>query len=136
MHDLAIGESATKSIVARNTWNDTGIRLVAGQEYRFTAVGEWIDWYIRCGPEGYPSFTPLPLPFLARPLEWLRRAPREQWFALIGAIDRNPQTQFRIGTQRTLIAPATGMLTCFANDIMFFYWNNIGSVDLTITRTR
>ena len=110
--ELAVGESATKLILARNIWNDTGISLVAGQEYRFTAVGQWIDWYIPCDAEGFPSPNPLFWPF-----EWLRRMPREQWFALIGAIDRKPETQFRIGRQRSVTVPATGMLTCFANDV-------------------
>jgi hypothetical protein len=128
--DVAVGESATTLILARNIWNDTGIRLVAGREYRFSATGQWIDWYIPCDAEGFASPNPLFWPF-----EPLRRMPREQWFSLIGAIDRKPETQFRIGKQLTVIAPATGMLTCFANDVGFAYWNNIGSLELTVTKT-
>ena|SRR5271166_1611814 len=128
--ELAIGESATKVIIARNIWNDTGIYLVAGQEYRFTSVGQWIDWYIPSDADGFPSPNAFFWPF-----EPLRRMPHEQWFTLIGAIDRNPETQFRIGKERTVIVPATGMLTCFANDVGYAYWNNIGSLDITITRT-
>lgn len=129
--DLAAGQSATRFIVARNIWNDTSIQLIAGNEYRLTAAGQWSDWYIPCTADGFAS----PNMFL-RIFEWLRRAPHERWFALIGAIDRNPRTQFLIGAQRTMIAPATGKLTCFANDVGFAYWNNRGSVELTITRLR
>jgi hypothetical protein len=128
---LAVGESATKPIIAGNFWNDTGIRLVSGQEYHFTAVGQWIDLYILCDADGVPSPNPLVIPF-----ETLRRMPHEQWFTLIGPIDRNPETQFRIGKERTVIAPATGLLTCFANDVRYFYSNNFGSVELRVTRTR
>jgi|SRR5271166_5452078 len=127
--ELAVGESATKRIIARNFWNDTGIRLVSGQEYRFSAVGQWIDLCILCDADGVPSPNPLVLPF-----EPLRRMPHEPWFTLIGAIDRKPETQFVIGKERTVTVPATGMLTCFANDVAFAYLNNFGSVELTVTR--
>ena len=129
--ELVVGGSATETIVAGSFWNDTGIPLVSGQEYRFNAVGQWIDFYIQCDADGFRSPNPL-----FWPLEPLRRMPHEPWFALIGAIDRKPETQFRIGKERTMIAPATGMLTCFANDVRHFYWNNFGWVELTVTRSR
>jgi hypothetical protein len=129
--ELALGESAAKPIIARNFWNDTGIRLISGQEYHFTAVGRWIDFYISCDADGFRSPNPLFFPW-----EPLRRMPHEQWFTLIGAIDRKPETQFRIGRERTMIAPATGTLSCFANDVGLAYWNNFGSLELTVRRTR
>lgn len=131
MHDLEIGESLTKRVIATNYWNDTGVRLVAGQEYCLTATGQWTDWYIPSTADGFASPNGL-----LRIFERLRRAPHERWFALIGAIDRDPRTHFLIGAQRTIIAPVSGSLTCFANDVGFAYWNNRGSVELTITRTR
>jgi hypothetical protein len=33
-------------------WNDTGIYLEAGKNYRFVAEGEWMDASIKCGPGG------------------------------------------------------------------------------------
>jgi hypothetical protein len=38
-------------IKARQLWNHTGIEVVAGREYAFSAHGVWIDCYIRNGPE-------------------------------------------------------------------------------------
>jgi hypothetical protein len=64
----------------------------------------------------------------------LRRAPREKWFALICAIDAAPRSRLLIGRSRTLRAASTGTLRCFANDTPGFYWNNAGSVELTVIR--
>lgn len=128
---LAIGDSTTITIEAWKFWNDTGIYLVAGQEYEFTAEGTWTDWFIPCGADGFAS------PNLAMmSVEWMRRAPRERWFALIGAVGHDPETQFLIGKERVLPIPANGMLACFANDTPFAYWNNAGSLRLTVRRLR
>lgn len=128
---LAVGEVMTRPILAREAWNDTGILLVAGQEYRLTATGRWVDWYIPCDADGFASPNPAFWPF-----EWLRRAPAERWFALVGALERDPRTMFLIGAQRTVIAPASGELTCFANDVWLAYWNNRGALQLTVERVR
>lgn len=128
---LAVSESAQTCIQAKLLWNDTEIELVAGQTYRFTASGEWIDWTISCNANGYPSPN-----WLLRASETFRRAPQADWFALMGAIDRDPQTQFKIGTDHTLAVPKTGRLSCFANDVALMYWNNRGAVQLTVTRIR
>ena len=66
--------------------------------------------------------------------EGLRRAPLNPWFALIGAYERNNQTQFEIGTKREVTAVRSGRLTCYANDLPLMYWNNSGSVTLRVTR--
>lgn len=127
---LQVGESARATIQAREKWNDTGITLEAGGEYRLTAAGRWWDASIECGPDGYDSPN-----LILRASEWLRRAPRERWFMLIGSIGRDGGTLFRIGTGRTCRPVATGRLFCFANDVALMYGNNHGSVDLTVTRT-
>ncbi len=62
-----------------------------------------------------------------------RRLPRENWFVLAGALDSNPSTAFRIGSHCEYIPAETGELTCFANDLPGFYWNNWGHVTLTVT---
>jgi hypothetical protein len=56
-------------------------------------------------------------------------------FFLIGALDSNLESNFRIGSNATVTSSADGELTCFANDIEAMYWNNLGIVELVITRT-
>lgn len=128
---LSIGQSASVMIEAKSKWNDTGIVMSAGQEYQITVDGRWTDWCIPCDANGYTSSN-----LVLRLTEWLRRAPRENWFALIGAIDRDERNLFKIGARKTLETTTGGVLTCFANDVPFMYWNNKGSVQLNITRTR
>jgi hypothetical protein len=129
MNMLNVGGSAQAVIKAREKWNDTGIELVGGHEYHFTARGRWTDWWIECDVDGYASPN-----LIFKVLEGFRRSPRSRWFALIGAINADEHTRFEIGTERTLIAPASGTLTCFANDSARAYWNNRGSVQLSVTR--
>lgn len=128
---LDVGESAQAEIQARRRWNDTGIELVSGHEYHFAARGRWTDLWYECDADGYTSPNPI---FVAG--EWLRRSPRSRWFALIGAVNADKPIQFEIGVDRTLLMPVSGTLTCFANDLPWTYWNNSGSVQLTVTRTR
>jgi hypothetical protein len=59
--------------------------------------------------------------------------PREPWLALIGIIDGNRSSAFRIGETSSWIATRSGELGCFANDIPGMYWNNKGAVDLQCT---
>ena len=82
-------------INARRLWNDTGIGLAAGQAYRLTASGSWTDWTIACDPEGFPSPNAL-----MRATERLRRAPGQDWFMPMGALDRDLTTASRSGGRR------------------------------------
>lgn len=121
-----MGETIGRArIEAKPLWNATGIRLEQGHLYRLRATGEWIDWYIRCGPEGHDAW-------LLRAFGGWRRAPAHRWFELIGAIDRKLDGAFAIGRDRELVAFASGELTCFANDAPGFYFNNRGFVDLEV----
>jgi hypothetical protein len=126
---MEVGEKTTVTVAAKPPWNDTGVRLEAGRTYRMSALGEWVDWRIPCGPAGYPSPNPI-----MRLAERFRRAPVDPWFALIGAMDRNSSSQFLIGAEYVYRPTRSGQLTCFANDVPGFYWNNTGEVELTIER--
>lgn len=125
MTERVDGEKAI--IRAREFWNDTGVELKAGVAYVLSAEGRWRDLIYRCGPEGFES----PNAFM-RHFEARRRVPGERWFALMGAIDCDASTVFRIGASATVSAPRSGTLTCFANDVPFAYVNNFGSVVLTV----
>jgi hypothetical protein len=84
---MEVGKSTTKTILASKKWNDTQIRLVAGEEYHFKASGQWRDWTIVCNADGYTSPNSL-----LRASERFRRVPKERWFALIGTIQENEDT--------------------------------------------
>jgi hypothetical protein len=119
------------SIDSGAIWVDTGVLLTAGDTYELRASGTWHDASIVTDAAGYPSAN-----FFQRLTERLRRVPDAPWFALIGAIDRRKDTQFVIGAGRTFRAPFSGQLTCFANDLRGFYFNNSGSVMLSVEKVR
>jgi hypothetical protein len=120
----------TVKICARQPWNDTGIRLEAGKAYRFSATGNWDDWFVTCGVEGYSKNY-------LKPFETLRRVPHAQWFSLIGSCDKDPSSYFDLGyiiakQGGHYRAKHTGELCCFANDMPGMYWNNHGCVELHV----
>jgi hypothetical protein len=119
---------AAAEIHAACYWNETGILLEAGRIYDFVAEGQWIDLAICSGPEGNPHPV-----WTQRLVEQYRRAPRQRYFMLMGALDRDPATIFPIGARLAgWKSPRGGRLTCFANDVPLMYWNNRGSVRLTV----
>ena len=117
-------------IIARNKWNHTGFQLEQGVEYKFSAQGQWIDWYIVHGPDGDGSGANL---FL-RLFEHFRRRPKDKWFALIGAVGEDESTTFLIGSNLRFRANHSGELTCYANDVPWAYDNNRGSIQLEVER--
>ena len=118
-------------ISAKEKWNHTGFVLEAGGIYRFMAEGRWTDWTIVYGPDGGESGSN----FFLRLFERSRRSPKHNWFALIGGIGEDDATTFLIGSLNPhFTAVCGGELTCFANDVPFAYFNNKGSVILTIER--
>ena len=128
---MEIGQSAIAAIDAREQWNDTGIQLIAGEQYRFQAAGEWVDWFVTCDADGYSSVN-----FVQKMSESLRRSPGDPWFVLMGSLGRETGQLFRIGKNSTYSPELTGTLFCFANDVSMAYWNNRGVVQLTVTRLR
>jgi hypothetical protein len=119
------------TIDSHEKWNHTGFLLEAAVIYRLSATGQWTDWYIVYGPDGGESGSNL---FL-RLSESLRRQPKENWFALIGAVGEDESTAFLIGSSKPrFTAPCGGELTCYANDVSFAYFNNHGTVRLTIEK--
>ncbi|MFK4259195.1 hypothetical protein [Agrobacterium tumefaciens] len=115
--------SATQ-VHAHPLWNDV-CTVVEGQSYNMAASGQWWDWFIRCGPDGY-SWA------LLQPVAHLKRSPEDKWFCLMGAIDQDPGSIFRIGSARHWTATKSGTLSCFANDIAAMRWNNWGSVSIEV----
>jgi hypothetical protein len=125
---LKMGESVVAKIDARPPNNATGIRLEIGSRYELVASGIWFDAGHGSGPEGYEEGT-----FLQNLFTWLRRAPNQNWFALIGSVDAK-EKPFLIGRHLIYECCQEGELICFANDVPGFYWNNTGSINLRICR--
>jgi len=128
MATMKVGEQRTFSVCAHTVWSETGIELQAGATYRFSARGTWWDFYVRTDPDGYAG-----LPFQKSAAKRLRM-PGTKWFALCGALGRDEQSAFLIGTSTFYTAPADGPLYCFANDLRGWYWNNVGSITVTVSR--
>jgi hypothetical protein len=126
---LKPGDSETLKVTSKKKWNRSDLLLERGCTYRFEARGEWVDLNKPCGPAGYESDS-----VLLRWTECCRRMPKEKWFALIGAFDCRDSTAFALGEACITEVQESGILTCFANDLWFMYWNNHGSVRLTVTR--
>ena len=116
-------------VQARKKWNKTDYQISEGKTYRFSATGQWTDWYIDIDAKGYERLW-------LKPFRSLRRFPDGKWFSLIGAIDRDKSTQFDIGSlieqQATYTATASGTLYCYANDVSFAYVNNKGAINLIV----
>ncbi len=130
MRTLAIGESTTVPVDSRRVWNDSGILLEASGVYDFSVEGDqlWYDWRQKCGADGY-SLSSL------RYWERFRRIKNSRWFELIGTVGRSYASVLRIGKSLQGFAPAAnGELCCFANDIILMYWNNMGTIHLTVSR--
>jgi hypothetical protein len=125
----------TVEVPSRETWVATPVTVEPGQVLHFRAEGTWWDAVIPCSADGYPA------PFfyaLGRP----PRIPDDgRYFRLMGRVvadDAPPATDdpsqtFVIGRQSEWTTPQRGRLYVFANDAPGFYWNNWGSVTLTIT---
>jgi hypothetical protein len=137
MIDLEIGIPVEKDIDSELFWTDTGIILEKGNIYDLEVIPdtqEWIDGYGGrypqvCTANGFSHW------FLNL-FSFLKRSRKNQWFALMGSIDREEIGAFKIGTKypEGYKADKTGELTCFANDAKGHYKNNKGIIKLTITR--
>ncbi|MGC0110541.1 hypothetical protein [Ralstonia pseudosolanacearum] len=126
---MEIGQTAQVTIFANAPWNDTGVDFEQGALYQLTAEGEWFDAWIKSNADGYDSNI-----WLQQHFKSVLRLPAARWFCLVGAIGHELDATFQIGCSRAVAAPSSGRLFCFANDVPGFYFNNFGSVQLTIRR--
>lgn len=110
---------------ASRKWNATGVRLQAHCKYHIVASGHWTDFYITTDANGFERKH-------LRPFNRFKRQPDASWFALMGSIDKTPP-YFLVGTELHLGPGKAGELFLFANDMPAMYWNNRGSLSITIT---
>jgi hypothetical protein len=123
-------------VPAKAMWQATPVQVQPGDTLHFQASGRWFDAVIGCSADGYSA----PLFY---GLNVLPRIPDDgRYFRLMGRIVEDgvePQHDdvaetFAIGSQATRTFARAGELFVFANDHKGAYWNNWGSVTLTIEK--
>jgi hypothetical protein len=113
-------EPVTVVVDPRDLFCPSGISVVPGARYRFEAEGKWKDWWIRCGPEGWPGLV----------LEGGNRLPWRRTFLLCASVGKDLQRAFPVGPGCNWTAPAEAaewadqQLYFFANDWPGKYDNN------------
>lgn len=145
---LAVNESFSFSVIAKERFNNSGLKLIQGHSYLITATGTWKDGSCKttdaAGFNSDECNSSVPGTYLLlKNTEYLRRGKNQNWFCLIGELfDQGANVfdnmladqQFRIGKSRTITPSVSGKLICFANDVITVYANNSGSVRVTIKR--
>jgi len=128
---LGAGEQQTLLVRAHCPCNDTELEVKQGEEYSITASGDWWDLVFRSGARGYraPAWS-----VFQTLLQGERRLPAELWCVLGGQLLPDPDQSFSIGEGGAWRPLSNGRLVLFANDVKGFYWNNWGSISVTIRR--
>ena len=124
---LSINGPKTVVILAKKFLNETDIDISKDEEYLFEAVGFWKDLLTKCDADGYTNWY-------MNMYNNKKRSVDHNWFALMGNI--NNSNDFLIGKQNKIVFNNEGKLSCYANDVKGFYWNNSGQITLTITRIK
>lgn len=138
---LSVGESRTFSVQANLRYSPSRILFKAKERYRFDLDRDqlWYDASISATPQGWDrSKLGGVKEFLFRFAESGRRCPEAEWFEVIGTVNKDERNHFRIlhHTDDNHLYEATenGELFVFANDLIDKYDNNLGSVEITVTR--
>eukprot|EP01006_Ploeotia_vitrea_P063325 TRINITY_DN85324_c0_g1_i1.p2 TRINITY_DN85324_c0_g1~~TRINITY_DN85324_c0_g1_i1.p2 ORF type:complete len:172 (+),score=45.24 TRINITY_DN85324_c0_g1_i1:26-517(+) len=133
---LVLNEAQGESfrVDSGKVWNDSGFTLQQGAKYLVTATGQWDDQQYKSGPDGYDA------PWILRKLGWLKRMPAEKYFALIccygGKQGEGKESErcWKAGSKVEFVAERTAEMSCFANDVKGFYWNNHGALEVKIVK--
>src|SRR5229473_2056160 len=123
-------------VPARVLWKATSVWVQPGDALHFRASGRWVDAVIACSADGYHAS-------LFYRLNVLPRIPDDgRYFRLMGRLvesgaepaqDDVAET-FPIGCDSTRTFIKGGLLFVFASDHPDAYWNNWGSVTLTVDK--
>ncbi len=138
---LQPGQKRSFTIVARDRYCWSKIHLVEGGRYRFVIPPKqkWTDSKIKCGPEGWKTKDLYWLKRTAvRIAEKRRRHRKANWFEIIGALGKSDDRLIRIVAEskksKPWTCPVEADLYGFANDVRLMYYNNKGSMKITIER--
>ena len=132
VHEMVIGESSGPiPVLAILHWNPSRIIARPGQRFLIEADDSiWLDEKIPATAAGEAGMG------LQRFTGAMCRHRQASWMELVGTLGREHEHQFRIG-KGTVWENQTGIaaeLFFYANDVYFMYYNNAGSVMVTITR--
>lgn len=130
--ELAVGETAGPlEVMACKKWNSSGVMAAPGQRFAFAAVGEWRDLYITSDADGIRRPN-----WLQRTFEDKKRIREARYFELAGEHGQDSGRVFRIGREEDWRTPSgeSAEILLFANDVAFAYFNNFGSLMVTIKR--
>lgn len=135
-------------VQAASRWNASGVRLEKGGEYAFEVISGadgkspplWYDATLPATAEGwtkdaYDTVAKSPIfSAFVDATRWLRRAPKSEWFYLMGMVAEVGERSFPIGAKATAKMETGGEFCAFANDLPWKYDNNKGSLRLRVTR--
>lgn len=130
--DLLVGESSGPiPVLALLHWNPSRILARPGQRFLIEADNSvWTDEHLPATAGGVSGLG------LQRFASAMCRHREAGLMELIGTLGREHDHQFRIG-KGTVWENQTGLdgeLHFYANDVYFMYYNNAGSVMVTVTR--
>jgi len=113
----------TVNVSAASPWStDTGVSLAAGQSFWVVATGSWTSGLWTGGPEGQEGQLPTGN-------DWL--LPGSRPYALIGKVGA-AGAPFFIGAGGDFTASNSGNLILSMNDVPDVFWDNSGSLTVTI----
>ncbi len=133
---LAVGQAVGPLAVASaEHYVPTGVLLEIGGTYDISSDdSRWLDWHLAASADGRVE------PTLTQSMaQWALRCKEGRWFQLIGALGRSDAHLFPVGmhlrwTYKGQSNEVEPELQLFANDAWFAYFNNHGSVGVTIRR--
>lgn len=123
-----VGISAAKSTItvdSRQKWNDSEEKFAKGSVVQVTVPDgqTWNDWYITTNAEGWVNTFHVPTRFDGANI-----------FALICCSNEKIDGScVNIGFGGKVTMTEDGVVSCFANDNEYFYWNNEGSLEVELT---
>lgn len=135
---LRVGEKIKIKIYASELYNQTGVMLEKGATFRFSldSNNQWYDKGTPVTSKGW-SRNGQSIGVKSLSIELLspyKRAISAPWFALIGCINAQDDTAFILTDTCDVRINRSGEFTPFANDIMQDYNQNLGFIELTVTR--
>ena len=138
------GESRLVTVYANQKYNRSYVQCNPGEAYSFSVDMNqiWFDSGIACGPDGwdrdsqdFPWYQEIPIKYM----EDERRCPDADWFELVGVIGKRQQEPFRVlhhteNGRPLRISGRSGEMFFFANDLEDRYSNNLGLIQVRVTR--